>query len=184
MEPTSNIADARAKVRSLMGEAFASAYKFYGFSEIAGRVFSLLYFAAEPVTLDDLVAQLGISKTTASVNVRFLTGLGMVRRVWQPGRKEYYLAERDFSRAMLDYLLATFQKEYAVIKEAIGESERILQEAQQGVDTNGPALLAGDVSLLEKLSKTYRGWEWILKILGRLTSPRRGAKNVAAKELR
>jgi len=44
-----------------------------------------------PLSLDDLVEQLGISKASASMATRQLASWGAIRRIWVPGeRRDFY----------------------------------------------------------------------------------------------
>ena len=71
--------------------------QFWGFSKAMGAIFGAIYLSPEPVCLDELVEQVGISKGAASTNVRALERLGLVQPHIQVGqRKDYYTAETDF----------------------------------------------------------------------------------------
>ena len=49
-----------------------------------GQVYGLLYLTVGPLSLDDLVEQLGISKASASMATRQLASWGAIRRIWVP----------------------------------------------------------------------------------------------------
>jgi DNA-binding transcriptional regulator GbsR (MarR family) len=62
-----------------------------GLPRIAGLILGRLLLAAEPLSLDDLAAELGISKGSASINARLLERLGAAERVIVTGdRRDYY----------------------------------------------------------------------------------------------
>jgi DNA-binding transcriptional regulator GbsR (MarR family) len=62
-----------------------------GFSRIAGRLFAALLLSAEPRSLDSLVAELGVSKASISIEARRLVERAVARRVGVPGdRRDYY----------------------------------------------------------------------------------------------
>lgn len=66
------------------------------FSETAGRIFAALYLSPNPLSLDEIALRLGTSKGNASVQVRELLALGMVRKVWVRGsRRDYYEGVTD-----------------------------------------------------------------------------------------
>lgn len=62
-----------------------------GFSRIGGRLFGALLLSAEPRSLDSLVAELGVSKASVSIEARRLLQRGVVERVGVAGdRRDYY----------------------------------------------------------------------------------------------
>ncbi len=72
---------------------------YFGFSKVMGQLYGSLLLSAEPLSLDDMMARLGISKASVSTNIRSLEHMGMVRQVWVrggSGRRKYYQAETDF----------------------------------------------------------------------------------------
>ncbi|MDE2858575.1 MAG: helix-turn-helix domain-containing protein [Chloroflexota bacterium] len=72
---------------------------YFGFSTVMGQLFGTLLLSAEPLSLDDMTARLGMSKASVSTNMRSLERMGMVRQVWVRGgngRRKYYQAETDF----------------------------------------------------------------------------------------
>jgi len=58
---------------------------YFGFSTVMGQLFGTLLLSAEPLSLDDMTARLGMSKASVSTNMRSLERMGMVRQVWVRG---------------------------------------------------------------------------------------------------
>ena len=74
---------------------------FWGFPKGMGAIFAVLYLSPGPLSLDELVTQTGLTKGAISTNVRGLSRLGLIHPASQLGdRKDYYLAETDFYRAV------------------------------------------------------------------------------------
>jgi DNA-binding transcriptional regulator GbsR (MarR family) len=72
---------------------------YFGFGKVMGQIFGALLMSAQPLSLDDLVERLDISKANVSINMRTLENLGMVREVHVKGgggRRKFYKAEADF----------------------------------------------------------------------------------------
>ena len=72
---------------------------YFGFNKVLGQLYGTLLLSAEPLSLDDMMLRLGISKASVSTNMRSLEHMGMVRQVWVrggSGRRKYYQAETDF----------------------------------------------------------------------------------------
>ena len=67
-----------------------------GLPRSTGQIYGLLYLSLKPLSLDDMVGLLGISKASASTGTRHLTSLRIIRQVWVHGeRRDYYEAEPD-----------------------------------------------------------------------------------------
>ena len=80
---------------------------YFGFSKVMGQLYGSLLLSAEPLSLDDMMARLSISKASVSTNIRALEHMGMVRQVWVrggSGRRKYYQAETDFWQIFSNFL--------------------------------------------------------------------------------
>src|SRR3989440_2387909 len=67
-----------------------------GLPRIAGRIFGLLLVSEDARSLDDLAAELRVSKGSASTNARLLEQRGLLERVCRSGdRRDYYQARPD-----------------------------------------------------------------------------------------
>ncbi len=72
-------------------EFFVDGVRVLGLPRSLGEIYGLLFISPTPLSLDDLVRQLGISKGSASQGLRTLRALGAVREA--PGnidRRTYY----------------------------------------------------------------------------------------------
>jgi HTH-type transcriptional regulator, glycine betaine synthesis regulator len=72
---------------------------YFGFSKVMGQLYGTLLLSPKPLSLDDMMDRLSISKASVSMNMRSLEHMGMVRQVWVrggSGRRKYYEAETDF----------------------------------------------------------------------------------------
>ena len=77
--------DIKRDVINLAGMGFSR----FSLSPIAGQIYALLYMSEGPVTLNDMVRELKISKGSASMNIRSLESWGAVRKLWvNSDRKE------------------------------------------------------------------------------------------------
>src|SRR5258705_4779600 len=60
------------------------------------QIHALLLVSPEPLTQDDMMEELNISRGNTNMNIRELINWGLVERVLLPGeRKEYFSAEKD-----------------------------------------------------------------------------------------
>jgi DNA-binding transcriptional regulator GbsR (MarR family) len=68
----------------------------WGINRTMAQVHSLLLVASKPLSTDDIMEELSISRGNANMNVRDLMEWGLVDKVIVPGdRKEYFTAEKD-----------------------------------------------------------------------------------------
>src|SRR5437867_3493939 len=77
-----------------------------GLPRIAGRIFGLLLVSDDARSLDDLAAELRVSKGSVSTNARLLEQRGLLERICRPAdRRDYYRAPRDlFTHTMAQRL--------------------------------------------------------------------------------
>ena len=60
------------------------------------RIHGLLYISGAALSMDDIMARLGISRGNVSMNLSKLVEWGLVRRVHKRGdRRDYYQAQDD-----------------------------------------------------------------------------------------
>ena len=72
----------------------------YGITPSVGRLYGMLYFSEEPMTLDDLRDALKMSKTSMSTGVRALAEMNMVEPAYRKGvRKDLYQSEEDWYKS-------------------------------------------------------------------------------------
>lgn len=70
---------------------FCDGMKLLGLPRSIGEIYGILFVSPEPLSLDDLVEKLKISKGSASQGLRMLKGLGAVRESEAiAGRRSYY----------------------------------------------------------------------------------------------
>lgn len=105
--------------------------RFFGFSEVMGHLYGTLLLNPEPLSLDDLVDRLEISKGSVSMNMRALERWGMAKEVWVRGeRKKYYAAESDFWQVIRSVLNGRERREVQVALQVLSESISHLQSAE------------------------------------------------------
>lgn len=97
-------------------------------TQLEGRIFALLYLQPQPMSLDEIAAELGQSKSNISVNIRGLVEWHLVRRVPRPGsRKDHYEAATDFWRLMQEILERRHRFTVRQVLVAVDESTRVGQ---------------------------------------------------------
>jgi DNA-binding transcriptional regulator GbsR (MarR family) len=73
----------------------------WGINRSMAQIHALLLVSAEPLTQDEIMEQLTISRGNANMNIRELINWGLVERVLVPGeRREYFRAEKEIWKVM------------------------------------------------------------------------------------
>ena len=118
------------EARETLIQGMSRISQFWGFPKAMGAIYGAVYLSPEPVSLDELVEQVGITKGAVSTNIRALERLGMVHRHIQIGeRKDYYVAETDFWKIVKGILREREKSEFDHAIRTVGESLRMVQSA-------------------------------------------------------
>lgn len=74
----------------------------FGMNRFIAQLYAVLYLSDKPLSLDEIVERLKVSKGNVSVNIRLLENMGAVRNVWVKGsRKDFYEANLDIKDIIL-----------------------------------------------------------------------------------
>ncbi len=105
--------------------------RFFGFSDVMGRLFGTLLLSPEPMSLDALAGGLQISKGSVSMNMRALERWGMAKEHWVRGeRKKYYKAEPDLWMVIRNVLNGRERREVNLALSVLGECVEKLKSAE------------------------------------------------------
>ena len=103
---------------------------FWGFPKAMGAIYGAIYLSPTPITLDNLVEQVGVSKGAVSTNVRQLERLGMIHKHVVIGdRKDYYSAETDFWKIIKGILREREKSEFDTALHSVSDSLEMVQSA-------------------------------------------------------
>lgn len=104
--------------------------QFWGFPKAMGAIFGALYLSPEPLSMDDIVDQIKVTKGAVSTNARMLERLGMVHKHIRIGeRKNYYTAETDFWYIVKNLLKEREKSEFDRAISTVGESLETINSA-------------------------------------------------------
>ncbi|MCK0716384.1 GbsR/MarR family transcriptional regulator [Chromohalobacter sarecensis] len=147
------------EARDVMISALAQSMVAYGVTPSVGRIYAVLYFSASPLTLDDIKDEVAMSKASVSTGVRELIDTGMVVKVWKKGdRKDHYIAEKDFFKNFLSFMVKMLRLERGIINKAVEQTEPVMREiADHGTDSETREVAAKDQALVSG-SKAYLNW--------------------------
>lgn len=104
----------------------------YGLNRSYGRLYGILYFQDDPVSLDELTDRSGYAKSTVSTAMKKLERLHLVHRRSVPGegKKAFFEAEREFWQVIQELLRHEVKREIDIMTRALDEAEQRLEAAE------------------------------------------------------
>ncbi len=107
----------------------------WGICRTMGHIHALLLIHPEPLSTEDLMEELKISRGNANMNVRALLDWELVYRRSKPGeRKDYYTAEKDFWNVFKKTLKKRKQKELAPMLVMIKRISGVTEETPESME--------------------------------------------------
>ncbi|GCL72697.1 MULTISPECIES: GbsR/MarR family transcriptional regulator [Paenibacillus] len=114
-----------AELKQAASNHLSLSFETDGFSPLVGRIFALLLFAPEPLSLQEMADELGVTKAAVSVQVRALEKHCMCQKIPTGNdRKDYYYIAEDFSTITL----RTMRHKVESITKQVDESLTILSQ--------------------------------------------------------
>jgi DNA-binding transcriptional regulator GbsR (MarR family) len=127
-------------------EFFVHLGKYLSLPRSVGEIYGLLFARGDKLTLDDLVAELGISKGSASQGLRVLRGARAVRISHVPGdRKDYFEAEAELPALIRGFLRDQLAVKMEHADERLGSLRAVIDDPANGA----PDGLSGRVERLQ-----------------------------------
>ena len=144
----------------------------WGINRSVAQVHALLLVSSEPVSTDEVMEALTISRGNANMSLRQLMDYGIIYKKVVPGdRKEYYIAEKDIWKWAVKIALMRKQKEIDPVMEVLKElkaetSSNKSAEAKEFNETLNDIHAFTDQfsTLADKIFNSNRG-ELLVKIL-------------------
>ena len=103
----------------------------WGINLTMAQIHALLLVAADPLTTEEIMQQLSISRGNTNMNVRELMDWNLVQKVIVPGeRKEYFKAEKDIWKVATLIMYQRKKRELDPMLKVLGQLETI-----EGVQT-------------------------------------------------
>ncbi len=98
----------------------------WGINRTMAQIHALLMVSADPLTQDDVMEQLDISRGNVNMNIRDLISWGLVDRVILPGeRKEYFSAEKDIWKVATQIIKERKKRELDPMLKLLAQLENI-----------------------------------------------------------
>jgi len=157
--------DQLEKIRERVIESIAQNMNLYGIAPSIGRLYGMMFFHHEPLTLDEMKDELGMSKTSMSTSVRALLELKMVDKVWKKGvRRDLYTVEGDWYQNFIDLFSVKWRSAISMNTNTILKSIKELQDMllNEEVDNEIKHIIKSDI---EKLEYTLEYYDWLNRLV-------------------
>ncbi|WP_153730449.1 GbsR/MarR family transcriptional regulator [Sporosarcina obsidiansis] len=153
------------KSRERIIETIAQNIHLYGLTPSAGRQFGTMFFHDEPLTLDDMTEELGMSKTSMSTSVRALSDLKLVERAWKRGvRKDLYQVKDDWYQSFIDLFSIKWRRSISLHQTAVRKSlnELIKLAENPSITEELKQIVESDIEKLRYMQDYY---EWLDRLV-------------------
>ena len=155
-ETPSVVEDAREEVMT----AFERSAEVFGLNRSYGRLYGILYFEDDPVSLDELADRSGYAKSTVSTVMRKMERLHFAHRRSLPGegKKAFFEAERDFWYIVQRLVEQEGMREIDIMQRALASAIEDLEDADGEIADR-------DLERVRSLKATYDRWESLVSLL-------------------
>ncbi|GEN52994.1 GbsR/MarR family transcriptional regulator [Halobacillus faecis] len=145
-------------------QVIAKNMSLYGVTPSIGRLYGVLYFSQEPMTLDDMREALEMSKTSMSTGVRALSDMKMVEPSFKKGvRKDLYKSEEDWYKSFTSLFGSRWRHHTETnIEEADEAIQELLELKEKTTDEDLQAKITEDIDRLEYAQNYYR---WLMRFI-------------------
>jgi len=98
----------------------------WGINRTMAQIHALLLVSPDPLTQDDMMEELNISRGNANMNIRELINWGLVERVILSGeRKEYFIAEKDIWKVVRQIVKERKKRELEPLLRLLDQLEEV-----------------------------------------------------------
>jgi len=98
----------------------------WGINRTMAQIHALLLVNPDPMTQDDMMEELNISRGNTNMNIRELINWGLVERVILPGeRKEYFSAEKDIWKVVKQIIKERKKRELEPMLHLLNKLEEV-----------------------------------------------------------
>lgn len=150
----------RDVARERVIESMEQSAEVYGLSRSAGRIYGVLFFAPEPLSIGELVEETGYAKSTVSNVTRTLARVGLIHRRSSDGggRRVRFEPEREIWFVLQDVFQQYVHREIETTLRTVRRAERHLPEGDDG-----------DAARIRDLRETYVDMAEIIDLTAELS---------------
>ena len=151
MKPSPQNKSKSAHVKSRLVASGGRLAQEFGFNRVAGEVLASLYLTDGAASLDELEAELGLSKAAVSLAAAQLERMGLIHRVRKAGdRKRYYRSADDIGSALRHGILKFARAKMSTLETDL----KLADESLAGLKKDDQAkFLAARVARLHQLNQ-------------------------------
>ncbi|MBY7143033.1 GbsR/MarR family transcriptional regulator [Virgibacillus sp. NKC19-3] len=150
-------------------QVIAKNMNLYGITPSVGRLYGVLYFSGQPMTLDDMREALVMSKTSMSTGVRALSEMRMVESTFKKGiRKDLYESEEDWYKSFTSLFGNRWRQQTETNIEEAEETIAVLYELWDETDDEELKVKIEDD--VERLHYAKNYYEWLMKFINVMES--------------
>jgi DNA-binding transcriptional regulator GbsR (MarR family) len=137
----------------------------YGVTPSVGRLYGIMYFQHEPMTLDEMKDELGMSKPSMSTAVKKLQDNEMVQKSWKKGsRRDMFIAQKDFFKSFSQFFCKKWEKEVIVNLEASIKAEEMLEKIINNDDIDEGIREEAKV-YYEQINESKYYYKWLKRLV-------------------
>ncbi|SFE88490.1 DNA-binding transcriptional regulator GbsR, MarR family [Paenibacillus algorifonticola] len=153
------------KTRRRVIESIGKNMDLYGITLSIGHLYGNMYFNREPVTLDEMSATMGMSKTSMSTGMRTLYDLKMINKVWGKGsRKDLYEVVPDWHENFTDFFSIKWRKAAEQNVLALTRSLKEIEQLEENPEQS-EAFLEVLASDRQKLQEALTYYKWLGRLI-------------------
>jgi DNA-binding transcriptional regulator GbsR (MarR family) len=149
-------------------ESWGSLGSQWGINKTLARIHALLLITAEPISMEDIMETLLISRGNVNMNIRTLIDWGLVyKKIIAGERKDYYIGEKDVMKVTRRVIRIRRQQELAPMLDVLNELKNIDTDGKDDSDKQFVESIYGILkfaqqadSTLEKIEKSEGNWFW------------------------
>lgn len=138
----------------------------WGINRTMAQIHALLMISPDPITQDDIMEELTISRGNVNMNIRDLISWGLVDRVILSGeRKEYFTAEKDIWKVATQIIKERKKRELDPMLKLLAQLEQIdgdkkNKDVKQFVETISSIKKLGNHAdkMLDLMTKADENW--------------------------
>ncbi len=139
----------------------------WGVPRTMSQIHAMLLVAPEPLTADEIMTELGISRGNVSMGLRSLEDWGIVFKEYKPGdRKKYYRSEKDIWKISTQIAKERKRRELDPLLDVLKEVENIKDKGAKKNELEEMNKMTAELkqfasqadSILERFIKAERKW--------------------------
>ena len=127
----------------------------WGINRTMAQIHALLLISPDPLTQDDIMEELNISRGNTNMNIRELINWALVERIIVPGeRKEFFTAEKDIWKVAMQVIKERRRRELEPVQKMLEELSQIEGDKKDKAIKAFTETISGIKNVVGKADKT------------------------------